>query len=154
MAKKRSRVNIIVDMTPMVDVTMLLLTFFMLTTKFRPPQEAEVILPASHSAFELPASNVMTVSITKEDRIFLGLDSQYLRARLFGEENKLKPGIQVEDKQTLANLMIQARIFNPKLRTVIRGDKDVPYGSIEDVMNILQKIKITRFSLVTELETK
>jgi len=129
MAKKRSRVNIIVDMTPMVDVTMLLLTFFMLTTKFRPPQEAEVILPASHSAFELPESNVMTVSITKEDRIFLGLDSQYLRARLFGEENKLKPGIQVEDKQTLANLMIQARIFNPKLRTVIRGDKDVPYGS-------------------------
>lgn len=154
MAKKRSRKNIIVDMTPMVDVTMLLLTFFMLTTKFLPPQEAEVTLPWSHSDFKLPESDVMTVSVTKDDHIYLGLDSQYLRAKVFGEENKLKPGIQVEDKQTLADLMIQARISNPKLRTVIRGDKNVSYGTMEDIMDILQKIKITRFSLVTELETK
>ena len=151
---KKSRASVVIDMTPMVDVCMLLLTFFMLTTKFRPPQEAQVIIPSSHSAFELPESNVMTVSVTKDDKLYLGLDSQNLRARIFGEENKLKPGIQVEDKQALANLMMQARSANPKLRTVIRGDKNVSYGSIEDVMNILQKIKITRFSLVTELDTK
>ncbi len=151
---KKSRASVVIDMTPMVDVCMLLLTFFMLTTKFRPPQEAQVIIPSSHSAFELPESNVMTVSVTKDNLIYLGLDSQNLRAKIFGEENKLKPGIQVEDKQALANLMMQARSANPKLRTVIRGDKNVPYGSIEDVMNILQKIKITRFSLVTELDTK
>jgi len=151
---KKSRASVVIDMTPMVDVCMLLLTFFMLTTKFRPPQEAQVIIPSSHSAFELPESNVMTVSVTKDNLLYLGLDSQNLRARIFGEENKLKPGIQVEDKQALANLMMQARSANPKLRTVIRGDKNVPYGSIEDVMNILQKIKITRFSLVTELDTK
>ncbi len=152
MAKKRSRINIVIDMTPMVDVTMLLLTFFMLTTHFRPPQEAEVTLPSSNSEFKLPESDVMTVSVTKDDHIFLGLDSQTLRARVFGEENRLKLGIQVENKEALANLMIQARIFNPKLRTVVRGDKGASYGSIEDIMDILQKIKITRFSLVTELE--
>jgi biopolymer transport protein ExbD len=151
---KRARINIIIDMTPMVDVTMLLLTFFMLTTQFRPPQEAEVTLPASHSAFKLPESNVMTVSITKEERIYLGLDSQNLRSRIFGEEFKLRPGIQVQDKQTLADLMVRARIANPKLRTVIRGDKNTPYGVVEDVMDILQQVKITRFSLVTELDTK
>jgi len=151
MVKKKGRVNIHIDMTPMVDVTMLLLTFFMLTTHFRPPSEAEVILPSSHSAFKLPESDVMTVTITKDNRIFLGLDSQYIRARLFGEENKLKQGIEV-DKEALANLLIQARIINPKLRTVIKGDKAAPYGPVEDVMNILQKVKITRFSLVTDLE--
>ncbi len=151
MVKKKGRINIHIDMTPMVDVTMLLLTFFMLTTHFRPPSEAEVILPSSHSAFKLPESDVMTVTITKDNRIFLGLDSQYIRARLFGEENKLKQGIEV-DKEALANLLIQARIINPKLRTVIKGDKAAPYGPVEDVMNILQKVKITRFSLVTDLE--
>ncbi len=152
MVKKKGRINIHIDMTPMVDVTMLLLTFFMLTTHFRPPSEAEVILPTSHSAFKLPESDVMTVTITKDNRIFLGLDSQYIRAKLFGEENKLKMGIEVENKETLANLLIQARIMNPKLRTVIKGDKAAPYGPVEDVMNILQKVKITRFSLVTDLE--
>ncbi len=151
---KRTRINIIIDMTPMVDVTMLLLTFFMLTTQFRPPQEAEVTLPASHAAFELPESNVMTVSITKNENIFLGLDSQKLRVKIFGEENKLRSSIRMQDKQTLADLMVRARIANPKLRTVIRGDKGTPYGVVEDVMNVLQQVKITRFSLVTELETK
>jgi len=128
------------------------LTFFMLTTHFKPAAEAEVQLPSSHSEFKLPESDVMTITVTADNRYFLGLDSQRLRARLFGEENALKSGIELEDKQTLAELLIQARIANPKLRTVIKGDKNAPYGPIEDVMNILQKIKITRFNLVTELE--
>jgi biopolymer transport protein ExbD len=151
MAKKKGRINIVIDMTPMVDVCMLLLTFFMLTTRFRPPSEAEVLLPTSHSAFKVPESDVITLTVTQDDKIYLGMDSQYLRARLFGEENKLKLAIEVE-KSALPQLLIQARIANPRLRTVVKGDKKVPYGLIEDIMDILQKVKITRFSLVTELE--
>ncbi|HOT96937.1 MAG TPA: biopolymer transporter ExbD [bacterium] len=152
MQHKKGRSNIRIDMTPMVDIMMLLLTFFMLTTRFKPPAEAEVVLPSSHSQFKLPESDVMTITVTKDDRYFLGLDSQRLRGRLFGEENALRSGIQLQDKQQLADLLIQARIANPKLRTVIKADKETPYGPIEDVMNILQKVKITRFNLVTELE--
>jgi biopolymer transport protein ExbD len=151
MRKKKGRINIVIDMTPMVDVTMLLLTFFMLTTSFRPPAEAEVLLPSSHSAFKLPESDVITITLTKDNKIFLGFDSQYLRARIFGDENKLRSGMEVE-RDALANLLIQARIANPKLRTVIKGDKGAQYGPVEDIMSILQKVKITRFSLVTELE--
>ncbi|MBN1503497.1 MAG: biopolymer transporter ExbD [Candidatus Eisenbacteria bacterium] len=151
---KGNRANIFIDMTPMVDVCMLLLTFFMLTTQFRPPAEAEVILPASHAAFKLPESNVMTVWVTRDENIFLGVDSQQLRVKIFGEENRLRTSVLVQDKQTLADLMVRARIANPKLRTVVRGDKDTPYGVVEDVMNVLQQVKITRFSLVTELETQ
>jgi biopolymer transport protein ExbD len=151
MVKKKGRINIHIDMTPMVDVTMLLLTFFMLTTQFRPPQEAEVILPSSHSAVKLPESDVMTITVTKDNRIFLSLDSQHLRSQLFGEENKLKSGIEV-DKESLTNLLKQARMANPRLRTVVKGDKNTEYSLIEDIMDILQKVNITRFSLVTELE--
>jgi biopolymer transport protein ExbD len=56
------------------------------------------------------------------------------------------------DKDALGNILIQARINNPKLRTVIKGDKSAPYGPLEDVMNVLQKAQITRFNLVTDLE--
>jgi len=151
MVHKKHRINIFIDMTPMVDVTFLLLTFFMLTTQFRPPQEAEVILPFSHSAFELPGTDVITISVTKDEKIFLGLDSQKLREKIFGEENRLKSGVEV-DKVTLGNMLIQARTANPKLRTVIRADKNAPYGPVEDVMQVLDKVKISRFSLVTEME--
>jgi biopolymer transport protein ExbD len=150
-ARKKGLLRIFIDMTPMVDVVMLLLTFFMLTTTFKPPTEAEVILPSSHSAIKLPESDVIIVTVTKDNRIFMGLDSQLLRAKIFGEENKLRAGIEV-DKNTLPNLLIQARVANPKLRTVIKGDKGAPYGLIEDVMDVFQKVRITRFNFVTELE--
>ncbi len=150
---KVRRVGIRIDMTPLVDIAFLLLTFFMMTTQFKPLEEVEIILPSSHSEFKLPESDVMTINISEDGRLFLGLDSQRLRLRLFGEENKLKPSIEVP-KDQLANLLIKARIINRKLRTVIKGDRGAEYGIAEDVMNILQKTKITRFNLVTNLSTK
>jgi biopolymer transport protein ExbD len=148
---KKPRINVRVDMTPMVDVAFLLLTFFMLTTQFRPPEEVTIVLPKSHSSFKLPESDVMIVTISKDNRVFLGLDSQKLRARIFGQENQLRAEIEVDTK-TLPDLLMRARSANPKLRTVVKGDKDADYGLTEDIMDILQKTNITRFNLVTDLE--
>ena len=147
---KPHRQGVRIDMTPLVDVAFLLLTFFMLTTQFKPPEEVAITLPSSHSEFKLPESDVMTINIADDGRIFLGLDSQILRGRLFGKENELKASILVE-KDQLGNLLVQARTMNPKLRTVIKGDRNSEYGVTEDVMDILLKTQITRFSLVTNL---
>lgn len=148
---KKGRVGIKIDMTPMVDVAFLLLTFFMLTTQFKAPEEVEIELPSSSSEFKLPESDIMMINVTQDGKIVLGLDSQILMGKLFGEENKYKAGIEV-DAFNLGNLLIQARSSNPKLRTVIKGDKRAPYGKIEDIMNTLQQVKITRFNLITDLE--
>ena len=148
---KPKRHGVLIDMTPLVDVAFLLLTFFMLTTQFKPPEEVQIELPSSNSQFKLPESDVMTLTLSKDGRIFLGMDSQRLRGRLFGKENELKASIEVP-KDKLANYLIQARTANPKLRTVIKGDRGTDYGVAEVVMDILQKTKITRFNLVTALE--
>jgi biopolymer transport protein ExbD len=150
--RKKGRSRVFIDMTPMVDVTMLLLTFFMLATQFKPPQEFEIALPSSNSVIKLPESDVMTISISKDERIWLDVDSQRLRGQLFGEQNALRAGIAIESREQLANLLVQARTLDPKLRTVIRGDKGAPYGPVQDVMDVLRKVQITRFNLVTELE--
>lgn len=148
---KSKRQNYKLDMTAMVDVGFLLLTFFILTTQFRPPQVTEIVLPDSHSAFKLPDADVMTITVDDEGQIFLGVDSQNLTEKLFGAENRLKAGVQVS-VEALSQLLTQARISNPKLRTVIKADKNSEYGTIERVMDILQETKITRFNLVTNLE--
>ncbi|HEV8538197.1 MAG TPA: biopolymer transporter ExbD [Bacteroidota bacterium] len=148
---KQQRIGIKMDMTPMVDVAFLLLTFFMLTTQFKPAEEVQIVLPKSHQKFKLPESDVMTISISKDNRIILGFDSQKLAGRIFGEENKLRAGIEVSTKE-LPDMLIRARIANPKLRTVVKGDQDADYGLAEDVMNILQKTNITRFNLVTDMK--
>jgi len=148
---KKGRVGIRMDMTPLVDVAFLLLTFFMLTTQFKPPEEVSVILPSSHSAFKLPESDVMMITINEAGEIWLGVDQQRLMARLFGQEAFDKAAVQVT-KENLGNILIQARVSNPKLRTVLKGDRNAPYGPVEDVMDVLQQTKITRFNLVTDLE--
>lgn len=148
---KAKRVGFSLDMTPMVDVGFLLLTFFMLTTSFKPTDVAEIILPDSHSAFKLPDANVMTVTVDKDGNIFLGVDSQNLRAALFGVQNALKAGVLVQLTE-LPQLLREARIRNPKLRTVIKADKESLYSVIQGVMEVLQKENITRFNLVTNME--
>ena len=149
---KKSRVGFRIDMTPMVDVAMLLLTFFMLATSFKPPEEVTVTLPSSHSAFKVPDADVMTITVNKDGQIWLGVDNQTLMEQLFGMPAKYKTAVQIEKKEDLANLLIQARIKNPRLRTVVKGDKNAPFGPIEDVMDVLQKTQITRFNLVTEFD--
>jgi biopolymer transport protein ExbD len=148
---KKPRIPVRIDMTPMVDVAFLLLTFFMLTTQFRPPEEVQIALPSSHSAFKLPESDVMHIEIAKDGRIFLGFDSPLLTGKIFGEQNRLRAAVEVTTKD-LPDMLIHARIANPKLRTVVKGDKDADYGVAEDVMDILQRTNITRFNLVTDMK--
>jgi biopolymer transport protein ExbD len=148
---KKKRLGTRIDMTPMVDVALLLLTFFMMTTQFKPPEDVEVIIPASHSQIKLPESHIMMVYVNREGKIYLGVDAQGLMERLFGTGSKYKRAVEV-DKNTLGNILIQARINDPKLRTVVKGDKDAPYGPMEDVMDVLVKAQITRFNLVTDLD--
>lgn len=147
----KKRIGFKLDMTPMVDVGFLLLTFFMLTTQFKPSEDLQITLPTSHSVFKIPGADVITLTIGKEGQILLGVDSQILREQLFGQAARLKASVQVQPSE-LTNLLIQARTRNPRLKTVIKADKDVDYGVIEDVMNILQKVNITRFNLVTDTQ--
>lgn len=148
---KTKRVGFKLDMTPMVDVGFLLLTFFMLSTTFKPQDVAEVTIPESHSAIKLPDTDVMTVTVDKEGSVYLGVDNQNIRAALFGEQNKFKAGVQVQLSE-LPDLLRTARIRNPKYRTVIKADNESEYKIIQSVMEILQKENITRFNLVTNLE--
>ncbi|MFA5971089.1 MAG: biopolymer transporter ExbD [Lentimicrobiaceae bacterium] len=64
-----------IDMTPMVDLFALLLTFFMLTTSFR-PQEATIIdTPSSISEKVNPDKNVITILVGKDDKVYLNFDN-------------------------------------------------------------------------------
>jgi biopolymer transport protein ExbD len=78
---KIKRKSTLVDMTAMCDVAFLLLTFFILTSKFRPQDPVEITMPASVSERKIADSDIMIMQIDKEGRTFLGTDNQGVRER-------------------------------------------------------------------------
>lgn len=71
--------SVSLDMTAMCDVAFLLLTFFMLTAKFRPQEAAPVVTPSSVSDTMLPESDIITLTVSKDNKIFLSTDAQPVR---------------------------------------------------------------------------
>lgn len=79
---KVPRKSTAVDMTAMCDVAFLLLTFFILTTKFKPQEVVQVDIPPSTSQIPLPDSDIMKFDIATDGRVYFGLDDQNTRLRL------------------------------------------------------------------------
>ena len=71
---KRGSTNI--DMTAMCDVAFLLLSFFILTTKFKPAEAVTVVTPLSVSNTHALQTDAFTVSIDKEGRVFADLSDE------------------------------------------------------------------------------
>jgi biopolymer transport protein ExbD len=77
---KRARPSL--DMTPMVDLAFLLVTFFMLISKFAPEEVVVVDTPSSTSDIKLPESDILTITVDKNGRIFYGVEGQHTKRAL------------------------------------------------------------------------
>jgi biopolymer transport protein ExbD len=161
--RMKRRVAIRIDMTPMVDIAFLLLIFYMATTTFKPPEHKSVNIPTSHSEIKLPESNLMTITITKEDSVFV----DYIISRkktVVDEETGKETEITVPDRvyeeadlQNISQVITRMRIGDAAARTIpliIKADEEVTYGTMATLMDALQGININKFSLVTEMETE
>ncbi|MER3499218.1 MAG: biopolymer transporter ExbD [Chitinophagaceae bacterium] len=73
---KIPRKSTVVDMTPFVDVAFLILTFFIMATKFKPPEPVEVTTPSSVSSDALPESDAVMVTIDKEGKVYFTVFSE------------------------------------------------------------------------------
>lgn len=94
---KRGSTNI--DMTAMCDVAFLLLSFFILTTKFKPAEAVDVSPPSSVASKAAPQSDAFTVSIDKQGRVFLDM-SEDMKEDVIDEINTARNlNLSAEDKK-------------------------------------------------------
>jgi biopolymer transport protein ExbD len=73
-----------VDMTAMCDVAFLLLTFFILTAQFKPSEAVEITPPSSVSNKHAPQKDAFTVSIDKDNRVFINMTDE-IKGDVFNE---------------------------------------------------------------------
>lgn len=123
----KRKVDIHIDMTPMVDVIILLLIFFFMTSQFKEPSAIEVTLPRAQDPSEgidyakIPESNVLTIVVEEDEKVYV--KDIYNRE---GKEVTLKElGEYIEQRQ--AN--------NEKLVTIIDVSHQAHYSSMVDVLD-------------------
>ncbi|MBR1401950.1 MAG: biopolymer transporter ExbD [Prevotella sp.] len=72
---KVKKSDVWIDMTPMSDVMVLLLTFFMMTSTFVKNEAVKVVTPGSVSEIKVPENNVLSLLVDKDGKIFAGMDT-------------------------------------------------------------------------------
>ena len=86
---KIKKADVWIDMTPMSDVMVLLLTFFMLTSTFVKNEAVKVNAPGSVSEIKVPETEVLQIIVDKDGKIFIGLDKPgYMQEMLEGFKSK------------------------------------------------------------------
>lgn len=134
----KRRIGILLDMTPMVDIAFLLLTFFMLTTVFSMPQTMEINLPPDEDVtVDVKQSELLTLRIMEDSRIFAawGVD----------------PATEVP-KRELPKYLTDSLRDKPKMITLVKVDRRAKYSDMVDIMDELNLAKINRFSMAPMLE--
>ncbi len=146
---KIQKKDVWIDMTPMSDVMTLLLCFFMLTSTFVKNEAVKVQTPASISEIKVPETNVLTVIIDNDGRVFLGWDSpDYAQAALDQmtslHEINLIPK-QIENARKATNIGVSMEdlseflLVESNMQNVYQKDKGVPTDSVEGGMSEFQQ---------------
>jgi biopolymer transport protein ExbD len=118
-----------INVTPLVDITLVLLIIFMVTATFVTEQGLKITLPKAATA-EMPPTPALTVTVAK--------DGQMRLMKLTVDLAGLK-----------ANLENEARL-NPNVKVLIKADKDLTYGQVAEVLDTVKSAGIERCALAME----
>ena len=120
-----------INVTPLVDVMLVLLIIFMITAPML-QHEVEVNLPEVTNKPQTASEEQLVLTVTKEGSVFLNSTAYTLEA--------LRPQLQV---------LSQAQ---PDQEMFLRADAEVPYGTVVKVMDAVKKAGILRLGMITQPE--
>lgn len=142
--RRRKRIGFHIDMTPMVDVAFLLLTFFMLTTTFSKANTMEINIPPENSEVRIAEDNVMTLRIVEDGIAYWSVgESRPLKISLYGRGDEAPMSLSKE----VRDLLLGQTKANSKLAIVVRISDRAKYKSLVDLIDEFNLMKIDRFSL-------
>ncbi|MGC8928549.1 MAG: ExbD/TolR family protein [Myxococcota bacterium] len=118
-----------INVTPLVDITLVLLIIFMVTATYIVTPSIKVELPKAANSEESSPSTIAIV-ITKDDRTFLN-----------GEE--VNSGALVEKIKKAVEL-------NPDVQAIISADKYVYHGKVVNIIDVVKGAGITKFAISIE----
>jgi len=129
------------DMTPMVDLAFLLLTFFMLTTTFSKPTVMELNMPVGKVDNDVPASKALTLILGKHNQVhyFYGVNDARSRPELhtttFASEG-------------LRQLLLDRQRQQPGSVVLIKSSDAATYQNLVDALDEMSITNQKKYALV------
>jgi biopolymer transport protein ExbD len=121
------------DMTPFVDVAFLILSFFMLATKFKPPEAVKVTTPSSVSSSKLKEDDALLIEMDKEGRVFFTLNLKN------ADDNGLKQNL-IKNLNTTRNLGLTPNEINNFVNYTTVG---VPFAKLKGLLSLPKDQRVT-----------
>jgi biopolymer transport protein ExbD len=149
-----------VDLTAMVDLAFLLITFFILTTTLSKPQSMDLSLPDNtpippDDSPEVPAWRTFTVVLGKNDKLvyYVGLtDAPYTEDGIDGKPKLENYGGQGIRKAILShNKYVEEHVEDPKtqgMTVLIKASKSANYKNVVDILDEMAITKPRSYSIV------
>ncbi len=115
-----------INITPMVDIILVLLVIFMVTANFLKKESVNINLPKVAASDPNVAESVQ-VAITRDGRVLL-------------------EGLEINNEKLLNSLEKKSKL-RPNMRVTLSADDKLPYGLIANVMGLIRKAGVTKIAL-------
>jgi biopolymer transport protein ExbD len=122
------------DMTPFVDVAFLILSFFMLATKFKPPEPVEITTPKSVSSDKLKEQDALMIEMDKLGRVILTVNVQ----KVSEETNGLKKTL-IQNVNQARNLGLSDNEIN---NFIVNSTVGVPFSKLKSYLSLSKDDRI------------
>lgn len=160
-----------IDMTPMVDLAFLLLTFFMLTTTFSKPKTIEINMPVKDGE-PTKVNNAVTILLSDKDRVFWyfgefkpgetqliktdfsdnGIRKILLDKNAVAHAEVMKLEEQLAKRQiadsTFKRLSVEAKSQKSALMVLIKNDDKAKYRNVIDILDELSIASVGKYAIV------
>jgi len=141
-SRARPKVNAEINIVPYIDVMLVLLVIFMMTTPII-EQGVEVDLPQAESNMVGYAEQVPTViTIDKQG-------NYYINSLHDTDSADLEEGEKVSLSVAIGRVMARLDTY-PQMKVFLRADKEVNYGRVVQLMALLQQSGVDKIGVVTE----
>jgi len=133
--KKKKRIGSRIDLTPLVDITFLLLTFFMFTTTMLKPQIMEMrIPPEMYAKVEVRASELLTLMLTADNKLYW--------YKGIADANNKPQEIPISKLRALVIEKNLEPMVKNRLITVLKISPDANYAKVIQVLDELNLAEI------------
>jgi len=147
--KRAKKMSTKIDMTPMVDLAFLLLTFFMLTTTFAKPNVMQLTMPVKQKTEDeqtkIKASQAMTIILGKDNKAYY-----YFGLNTPSDKTVPKPELKATNFSAngIRQVLLDRQRQRPEPIILIKPTEDAKYKNMVDILDEMNITNQKKYALV------